>query len=231
MNYLILKGMPHRASFTIMENIRRGKGLTSEHEQKMKECKVPQWYIDSCNKIKYMFPKAHAVAYVMMSFRIAYFKVYHPEVFYSAYFTTKVEDFDADFIIKGKEAIRAKIKELKLAGNDATAKEKNHLTILEVALEMYCRGIEMLPVDLYNSDADKFMIVDGKLLPPLRGLQGIGQNAVKSIVEARQQGEFISLEDLRNRAKITKTVIEILITHGCIKDLPETNQLSLFSLA
>ena len=169
MNYLILKGMPHRTSFTIMENIRRGKGLTPKHEQKMKECKVPQWYIDSCNKIKYMFPKAHAVAYVMMSFRIAYFKVYYPEVFYSAYFTTKVEDFDADFIIKGKEAIRAKIKELKLAGNDATAKEKNHLTILEVALEMYCRGIEMLPVDLYNSDADKFMIVDGKLLPPLRG--------------------------------------------------------------
>ncbi|MCK9267305.1 MAG: PolC-type DNA polymerase III [Alkaliphilus sp.] len=231
MNYLILKGMPPRTSFTIMENIRRGKGLTPEHEQEMKECKVPQWYIDSCNKIKYMFPKAHAVAYVMMSFRIAYFKVYHPEVFYSAYFTTKVEDFDADFIIKGKEAIRAKIKELKSAGNDATAKEKNHLTILEVALEMYCRGIEILPVDLYNSDADKFMIVDGKLLPPLRGLQGVGQNAVKSIVEARQQGEFISLEDLRNRTKITKTAIEILITHGCIKDLPETNQLSLFSLA
>lgn len=231
MNYLILKGMPPRTSFTIMENIRRGKGLTSEQEQEMRECEVPQWYIDSCNKIKYMFPKAHAVAYVMMSFRIAYFKVYHPEVFYSAYFTTKVEDFDADFIIKGKEAVRARIKELKSAGNDATAKEKNYLTVLEVVLEMYCRGIEILPVDLYNSDADKFMIVDGKLLPPLRGLQGVGQNAVKSIVEARQQGEFISLEDLRNRTKITKTAIEILIIHGCIKDLPETNQLSLFSLA
>ena len=231
MNYLILKGMPPRTSFTIMENIRRGKGLTPEHEQEMRECEVPQWYIDSCNKIKYMFPKAHAVAYVMMSFRIAYFKVYHPEVFYSAYFTTKVEDFDADFVIKGKEAVRARIKELKSAGNDATAKEKNYLTVLEVVLEMYCRGIEILPVDLYNSDADKFMIVDGKLLPPLRGLQGVGQNAVKSIVEARQQGEFISLEDLRNRTKITKTAIEILIIHGCIKDLPETNQLSLFSLA
>ena len=142
-----------------------------------------------------------------------------------------MEDFDADFIIKGKEAVKAKIKEIKSIGNDATAKEKNYLAVLEVALEAYCRGIEILPVDLYNSDADKFMIVDGKLLPPLRGLQGIGQNAVKSIVKARRQGEFISLEDLRNRAKVTKTVMETLIAHGCVDGLPETNQLSLFSLA
>lgn len=231
MNYLILKGLPPKTSFTIMENVRKGKGLTPEHEQEMKEHNVPQWYIDSCNKIKYMFPKAHAVAYVMMSFRIAYFKVHYPEAFYATYFTTKAEDFDADFIIRGKEAIRSKIKELESMGNDLTAKERNYLTVLEVALEMYCRGIEILPVDLYKSDSDKFMIVDGKLLPPLRGLQGVGQNAARSIVEARQQGEFISLEDLRNRTKVTKTVIETLVTHGSIKDLPETNQLSLFSLA
>ncbi|HZX21601.1 MAG TPA: PolC-type DNA polymerase III, partial [Clostridia bacterium] len=231
MNYLILKGLSPKLSFTIMEDIRKGKGLTIEYEQAMKECDAPQWYIDSCNKIKYMFPKAHAAAYVMMSFRIAYFKVHHPKAFYAAYFTTKIEDFDANFIIKGKEAIRAKIKEIKSTGNDATAKEKNYLAVLEVALEAYCRGIEILPVDLYNSDTDKFMIVDGKLLPPLRGLQGIGQNAVKSIAGARQQGEFISLEDLRNRTKVTKTVIETLVAHGCVKGLPETNQLSLFSLA
>ncbi|HZK57232.1 MAG TPA: PolC-type DNA polymerase III [Clostridia bacterium] len=231
MNYLISKELSPKTSFIIMENIRRGKGLTLGHEQEMKEHNVPQWYIDSCNKIKYMFPKAHATAYVMMSFRIAYFKVHYPEAFYAAYFTTKVEDFDADFIIRGKEAIRTKIKELRSMGNDATAKEKNHLAVLEVALEAYCRGVEVLPVDLYNSDTDRFMIAEGKLLPPLRGLQGIGQNAVKGIAEARQQGEFISLEDLRNRTKVSKTVIETLIAHGCVKGLPETNQLSLFSLA
>jgi len=231
MNYLILKDLPPKTSFKIMENVRKGKGLTPENEQEMKEHNVPEWYIDSCNKIKYMFPKAHAAAYVMMSFRIAYFKVYYPEAFYATYFTTKAEDFDADFIIKGKDAIRLKIKELESIGNDSTAKEKNFLTVLEVALEMYCRGIELLHVDLYRSDADKFIIVDGKLLPPLKGLQGVGQNAAKSIVEARQEREFISLEDLRKRTKITKTVIETLVSHGCIKDLPETNQLSLFSLA
>lgn len=231
MNYLILKGLSPEISFVIMESVRKGKGLILEHEQEMKECDVPQWYIDSCNKIKYMFPKAHAVAYVMMSFRIAYFKVHYPEAFYATYFTTKVEDFDADFIIKGKETVQTKIKELKSMGNEATAKEKNYLTVLEVALEAYYRGIEILPVDLYNSDSDKFMIIDRKLLPPLRSLQGIGKNAVKSIVEARQQGEFISLEDLRNRTKVTKTVIETLVAHGCTEGLPETNQLSLFSLA
>lgn len=231
MNYLILKGLPPKTSFKIMENVRKGKGLTPEYEQEMKEHNVPEWYIDSCKKIKYMFPKAHAAAYVMMSFRIAYFKVYYPEAFYATYFTTKAEDFDADFIIKGQEAIKLKIKELESMGNDLTAKEKNLLTVLEVALEMYCRGIELLPVDLYKSDSDKFKIIDGKLLPPLKGLQGVGQNAAKSIVEARQQGEFISLEDLRSRTKVTKTVIETLVGHGCIKGLPETNQLSLFSLA
>lgn len=231
MNYLILKGLPPKTSFKIMENVRKGKGLTPENEQEMKEHNVPDWYIDSCNKIKYMFPKAHAAAYVMMSFRIAYFKVNYPEAFYATYFTTKAEDFDADFIIKGEDAIRLKIKELESIGNDLTAKEKNFLTVLEVALEMYCRGIHLLPVDLYRSDADRFMIVDGKLLPPLKGLQGVGQNAAKSIVDARQEGEFISLEDLRKRTKVTKTVIEMLVSHGCIKDLPETNQLSLFSLA
>ncbi|MFW5648376.1 MAG: PolC-type DNA polymerase III [Candidatus Alkaliphilus sp. MAG34] len=231
MNYLISRGLSPKTSFTIMENIRKGKGLTLGHEQEMKEHGVPQWYIDSCNKIKYMFPKAHATAYVMMSFRIAYFKVHYPEAFYAAYFTTKVEDFDADFIIKGKEAVRTRIKELRSMGNGATAKEKNHLAVLEVALEAYCRGVEVLPVDLYNSDTDKFMVVEGKLLPPLRGLQGIGQNAVKSIAKARQQGEFISLEDLRNRTKVSKTVIETLVAHGCVRGLPETNQLSLFSLA
>lgn len=231
MNYLILKGLPPKTSFKIMEAVRKGKGLTPENEQLMKENNVPEWYIESCKKIKYMFPKAHAVAYVMMSFRIAYFKVYFPDAFYATYFTTKAEDFDANFIIKGIDDIKFKIKELESMSNNLTAKEKNFLTVLEVALEMYCRGIELLPVDLYHSDSDKFMLVNGKLLPPLKALQGVGENAAKSIVNTRKDGEFISIEDLRNRTKVTKTVIEALINHNCLEGVPETNQLSLFSLA
>lgn len=234
MNYLILKGLPKKSAFKIMENVRKGKGLKPEDEELMQENKVPQWYIDSCNKIKYMFPKAHAAAYVMMSFRIAYFKVHYPEAFYATYFTTKAEDFDADLIVKGKDAILNKIKAFDEQEKDQdskiTAKEKNLVTVLEVALEMYIRGIFLLPVDIYKSDADRFMIVDGKLLPPLKSLQGVGQNAARNIVEARRQGEFISLEDLRERTKVTKTVIETLVNHGCISDLPKTNQLTLFSL-
>ncbi|SDK46933.1 PolC-type DNA polymerase III [Natronincola ferrireducens] len=228
MNYLILKGLPAKTSFKIMENVRKGKGLTTEDEEIMKKNSVPQWYINSCNKIKYMFPKAHAVAYVMMSFRIAYFKVHYPEAFYATYFTMKAEDFDADLIVKGKHAINNKIRELESMGNDATAKEKNLLTVLEVALEMYCRGIQLLPVDLYKSDADKFIVADKKLLPPLKSLQGVGQNAARSIVSAREKSKFLSIEDLRLKTKVTKTVIETLINHGCIHDLPETNQLSFF---
>lgn len=231
MNYLILKGLTPKTAFKIMENVRKGRGLTPEHVQDMTENNVPGWYIDSCNKIKYMFPKAHAAAYVMMSFRIAYFKVHYPEAFYATYFTTKAEDFDADFILRGEDAVRGRIKELEARGNELSTKEKNLVTVLEVALEMLCRGIKLLPVDLYRSDSDRFIIVDNMLLPPLKGLDGVGQNAAKSIMEARKNGEFMSIEDLRNRTKITKTVIENLVNHGCLKDLPDTNQLSLFSLA
>ncbi|MCC5909839.1 MAG: PolC-type DNA polymerase III [Clostridiaceae bacterium] len=228
MNYLILKGLPAKASFKIMEKVRKGKGLTPEDEEMMKENQVPQWYIDSCNKIKYMFPKAHAAAYVMMSFRIAYYKVYYPEAFYATYFTMKAEDFDADLVVKGKEVVKEKLIELESMGNNMTAKEKNLQTVLEVALEMYSRTIHLLPVDIYESDADRFVIVEGKLLPPLKSLQGVGQNAARSIDEARKNGKFLSLEDLRERTKVTKTVIETLVNHGCISDLPKTNQLSLF---
>ncbi|SNR89020.1 DNA polymerase-3 subunit alpha [Anaerovirgula multivorans] len=228
MNYLILKGLPAKSSFKIMENVRKGKGLSPEDEALMRENNVPEWYVDSCNKIKYMFPKAHAVAYVMMSFRIAFFKVHYPESFYATYFTMKAEDFDADLVTKGKEIVKKKIIELENMGNNMTAKEKNLLTVLEVALEMFCRGIELLSVDLYKSDADKFIIIENKLLPPLKSLQGVGQNAARSIALERDKGEFLSIEDLRMRTKITKTVIETLINHGCIQELPVTNQLCLF---
>ena len=228
MNYLILKGLPSKLSFKIMEKVRKGKGITDEEEAIMVENQVPDWYIDSCKKIKYMFPKAHAAAYVMMSFRIACYKVYHPEAFYATYFTTKAEDFDAGLVVKGVAPMKERIKAIESLGNDATAKEKNLLTVLEVSLEMYLRGIELLPVDLYNSDADRFQILEGKLLPPLKSLQGVGENAAKNIVAGRALGEFLSIQDLVQKTKVSKTVIEALKENRCILDLPETNQLSLF---
>lgn len=227
MNYLIYQGLPPKMSFKIMENVRKGKGLTDEHVEEMKKQKVPQWYIDSCNKIKYMFPKAHAVAYVMMSFRIAYAKVHLKEAFYATYFTTKAEDFDADLGIKGKDAVLEKIRDIEKLGNEVTAKEKNMHTVLEVLYEMFQRNIELMRVDIYESDARKFKIVDGKLLPPLIALQGLGENAALKIMEEGKKSKFMSREDLRVRTKISKTVVETLANHGCLTGLPETNQLSL----
>ena len=229
MNYLIFKGLKPKSAFTIMENVRKGKGLKPEHIEEMKANDVPDWYIGSCQKIKYMFPKAHAVAYVMMSFRLAYCKVHYPEAFYATYFSTKAEDFDADLIVKGIDAIRNRIIEIESLGNDATTKEKNMLTVLEVAYEMYARGIKILPVDIYKSDAKLFSVPGkGLLLPPMIALQGVGENAAIHIQEERENGEFISKEDLRKRTKISKTVIETLTNHGSLENMSDENQLSLF---
>ncbi len=228
MNYLIYKNLEPKLAFKIMEKVRKGKGLTSEDEEIMKKNNVPRWYIDSCNKIKYMFPKAHAAAYVMMSFRIAFFKVHYPLAFYATYFTTKASDFDADLVIKGKSNVNNKMKELENLGNNATQKEKDLYTVLEVVMEMYCRGLNFSKVDIYESSADRFTIKDETLLPPLTGLQGVGENAAKSIENARENGSFMSIEDLRQRTKINKTAIEALQNHGCLNGLSQTNQLSLF---
>ena len=176
-----------------------------------------------------MFPKAHAVAYVMMSFRLAYCKVHYPEAFYATYFSTKAEDFDADLIVKGIDSIRTRIHEIESLGNDASTKEKNMLTVLEVAYEMYARGIKILPVDIYKSDAKLFQVPGkGLLLPPMIALQGVGENAAIHIQEERENGEFISKEDLRKRTKISKTVIETLTNHGSLQNMSDENQLSLF---
>ncbi|MGI5851680.1 MAG: PolC-type DNA polymerase III [Caldicoprobacterales bacterium] len=228
MVYLMYKGLEPTMAFQIMESVRRGRGLTQEFEQAMISKGVPDWFITSCKKIKYMFPKAHASAYVIMAFRIAYFKVHYPNAFYAAYFTIKAADFDADFALSGEKAIREKIRELESRGNDATAKEKNLLTILEVILEMYLRNISFLPIDLYESHPTRFLVADEGIRPPLNTLQGIGANAALSIGQARLVGEFISLEDLRERTKITKTAVEILRKHGALDGIPETSQLSLF---
>ena len=229
MNYLIFKGLPPKMSFTIMESVRKGRGLKPEHEAAMIENNVPDWYINSCKKIKYMFPKAHAVAYVMTSFRLAYCKVHYPEAFYATYFTTKVEDFDADLIIKGYDAIKAKKKEIEELGNDATQKEKGMYIILEVAQEMYARGIKIAPVDIYKSSASEFEVIGPRLLrPPMTALQGVGENAAIHIVEERENGEFISKEDFRKRTKISRTVVETLDKHGALGSMSDKNQLSLF---
>ncbi|HHV29605.1 PolC-type DNA polymerase III [Acetivibrio mesophilus] len=225
---LIHYGLPDKTAFKIMEDVRKGKGLKEEYEQIMREKKVPDWYIDSCKKIKYMFPKAHAAAYVMMAFRIAWFKVYYPEAFYVAYFTVRADEFDAAMMCHGKDKVKNKIREFEQKGNNMTQKEKNTLTILEVANEMYARGIKFLPIDIYKSDAVKFQIAKEGIRPPLNALQGLGSSAAQNIVEARNGGEFLSVDDLRVRAKVSKAVIEILQQNGCLDGLPESNQISLF---
>lgn len=230
MIYLMQKGLPPKTSFIIMEKVRKGKGLTEEDIVIMREHDVPEWYIDSCQKIKYMFPKAHAAAYVTMAFRIAYFKVHHPLAYYATYFSIRGEDFDAHVAVQGKEFVRKEIKIIRDKGNDATTKEKSKLTVLELILEMYCRGFGFLPVDLMKSHSNKFIIKGDKLLPPFSGLEGIGEKAAQNLYEAREEGPFLSIEDLQRRSKISKTNIDVLSKHGAINFLPENNQISLFSL-
>jgi DNA polymerase-3 subunit alpha (Gram-positive type) len=230
MTYLIQMGVEKKTAFDIMERVRKGKGLRKEDEEAMKAQNVPQWYIDSCNTIKYMFPKAHAVAYVTMSVKIAYYKVHYPEAFYATYFTTKVDDFDADIVMKGQNHILNTIKSFEEKGNDKTAKEKNLITVLEVAYEMYKRGFKFTKVDLYKSDDRKFLLTEDGILPPLMGLQGLGANAAANIKAEREISEFISIEDIINRAKVSKTVIEVMENHGCLKNMDETNQISIFNV-
>lgn len=230
MIFLIHNGLPKKKSFDIMERVRKGKGLTDDDVEVMNKNNIPQWYIDSCRKIKYMFPKAHAVAYVTMSVKIAYFKIHYPEAFYASYFTMKAEDFDAEIITKGDKIIFENINNILKKGNDKTAKEKSLLTVLEVAYEMYKRGYRFTKVDLYKSDDKEFKLSEKGIIPPLISLQGVGQNAAKRIKEERKIKSFISVEDLSKRTKVSKTVIEVLEIHGCLKDLDKTNQITIFNV-
>ena len=230
MNYLIQKDLPNKNAFKIMENVRKGRGLREEDVVLMRESNVPEWYIDSCNKIKYMFPKAHAAAYVMMSFRIAYFKVHHPLAFYATYFTNKVVDFDAELICKGPTYIRKRMKDLSGNSNDLKQKEKDQLTVLEVAYEMYSRGFSFSKIDIYKSEPKRFSIVGASLLCPLLSLQGLGETAAYSLTKEREKAPFLSLEDIRTRTKLSKKIIEKLKENRCMEVLPETNQLQMFNL-
>ncbi len=229
MLYLIYKaGMDASLAFKITESVRKGKGLTDEWIEEMKRCGVPDWYIDSCLKIQYMFPKAHAAAYVISAVRTAYFKVYHPIAFYAAYFSVRAEDFDVELFTQGYDAIRSKLEEIEAKGFQATAKEKAMVSILEMGLEMTARGFGFKPIDLYRSDATRFVIDGDMLIPPFSAIQGVGINAARNIAAARDEGDFLSIEDFQTRAKASKTIVEILSQMGCFRGLPETNQLSLF---
>jgi len=228
MVYLMQKGLDASLAFTIMESVRRGRGLKPDWIEEMKKHNVPNWYIESCEKIKYMFPKAHAAAYVLMAVRIAYFKVYYPIEFYAAYFSVRARDFELDTMVQGKDALRERVIEIRNKGNDATPKEKNLLTVLKVALEMTERGFTFQKVDLYRSHATEFIVDGDTLIPPFHSVDGLGTNAAKNIVKAREQGEFLSKQDLRERSRISKTVLEYLDQHGCLEGMAEENQLSLF---
>lgn len=228
MIYLIQKGLDFSHAFNIMESVRKGKGLKPEDIEAMKANNVSEWYIESCQKISYMFPKAHAVAYVTMAFRIAWFKIYYPEAFYATFFTVRADEFDADLITAGLAKCREAIAEINSKGNGATQKEKNLLTILELAVEMYCRKISLRKVDLWKSHATQFLITPEGLLPPFSSLQGLGKSAAANLAALRDSGLIKSVEDLQLRGKLSKTVVEVLTQHGCLKGIPEKNQLSLF---
>ncbi len=230
MIYLISCGLPEKRAFKIMESVRKGKGLPDGAEQEMKDAGVPEWYIGSCKKIKYLFPKAHAVAYVMMAFRIAWFKVYHPLAFYAAYFYRRSQKggFDVNLMTCGLEMVKANIKAID-SNEDATNKDEDLLTTLEVAYEYYLRGFEFLPIDLYKSHATKFLVEDGKLRPPFVSISGLGESAAWDLMESREGKDFLSIEEVANAcSKVSKTHIQMLKDAGAFGNLPETSQVSLF---
>lgn len=227
MVYLMYKGMEPEMAFRIMENVRKGKGLTPEMEEAMIKVGVPNWYIWSCKQIKYMFPKAHAAAYVLSCLRIAWFKVYFPLEFYSVYFTVRGKTVDGNILAAGHEAVIRQMQLIQQKGKAASNKERESLTEYEVADEAFRRGIRFARVDLYRSDARKYLInPDGSLLLPFSSLPGVGEAAAEAIVAARKDGEFLSVDDLRNRARINKTAIEALREHGTLNCLRETNQMT-----
>ena len=234
MVYLMYHGVEPIKAFKIMEFVRKGKASKepeqwAEYVEILKKADIEPWFIESCRKIKYMFPKAHAVAYVINAFRLAYYKVHKPAVYYAAQFSAEYDDFDVDAMIKGYEAVKQRIIEINEKGYDATNKESSVLECLKVALEALARNIKFKPVDLYKSHYHDFVIDDdGNLIPPFRAIDGLGEVVAKNIVEEREKGEFISIEDLQKRAKLSSTLIEKLRSMGILDGMDESSQLTLF---
>lgn len=232
MNYLIAHGMDASLSFKIMERVRKGKGLTDEMEQAMKDGQIPAWFVDSCKKIKYMFPRGHAVAYTMMGFRIAWFKVHRPLEFYTVYYTVRADAFDVTRSLGGAEAVLRQIHALEKGLNSGDAesskKDKDLITILEVVYEMNMRGIELLPVDIYKSQGTRFTIEDGAIRPPFNAIPGVGDNAALAMAQNRGTEPFHSVEDFAARTGANSGVVAALDACGCFKDLPKRDQMSLF---
>ena len=232
MIYLISKGLESEQSFTIMESVRKGKGLKPEWIEEMKKHDVPDWYIESCKKIKYMFPKAHAAAYVMMAYRIAYFKVFYPLAYYAAYFSIRAKAFDYAHMCMGRERLEyyiADFKKRKETG-ELSNKEEDMLSDMHLVQEMYARGLEFAKIDLYKAAAHKFLIIDGKLMPAFSTIDGMGDKAAEMLVDAAANGRFLSKDDLRNRSKLSKTLIDTMTDLKIIDDLPQSDQISLFDL-
>ncbi len=227
MIYLMQKGLDSSVAFTAMERTRKGKGLTDDLIVEMKKCDVPDWYIESCQKIKYMFPKAHAAAYTIAALRLGWFKVYEPVAFYAAYFTIKADTFDGALVMQGLRAIKAKMRELQNAQN-ITAKDEDMLVILNLVVEMYARGVEFLPVNIFRSHAFKFLPEDGKVRLPFTSLSGLGQGAAERIQDSIATGRVTTVEELMMEPGVGKSVVEMLRNNGCLEGLPESNQFTLF---
>ncbi len=227
MTYLIYQGVDNGLSFKIMESVRKGKGLTPDMEEAMLQAGVPEWYIWSCKRIKYMFPKAHAAAYVMMAFRIAYFKVYYPLAYYAAYFSIRASAFNYELMCQGKERLDRYINEYKRRSNELSKKEQDVLKDMKIVQEMYARGIEFMPIDIYTAKAHHFQIVDGKLMPSFSTIDGLGDKAADAVVEAVSDGKFLSRDDFKSRCKISQTVVDLMGDLNLLGDLPMSNQISL----
>ena len=228
MIYLINQGVDSALSFTIMESVRKGKGLKPEWETAMKEKDVPDWYIDSCKKISYMFPKAHAAAYVMMAYRIAYCKINYPLAYYGAYFSIRADAFSDELMCQGKEKLNYYMNDYRKRSDSLTNKEQDTLKDMKLVQEMYARGLEFMPIDLYRAKAKDFQIIDGKLMPSFASIDGMGDKAAEAVELAAKDGKYLSLDDFRQRTKVSKTVIDLMSDLGLFGDLPQSNQLSLF---
>ena len=236
MLYLIQMGVESEKSFKIMEAVRKGmvaKGkcaMWEEWKADMLAHDVPQWYIESCQKIEYMFPKAHAAAYVMMAWRIAYCKIHYPLAYYGAFFSIRAKAFSYEIMCQGQRHLESVMAEYKKRQDTLSNKEKDAMGDMRIVQEMYARGFEFEPIDIFRAQSRSFQIVDGKLMPSLNSIDGLGEKAADAIVEAAKDGPFLSKDDFRQRTKVSKTIIDLMDSLGLLGDLPESNQISIFDL-